>query len=119
MNNRNALIVKLDEHHPLVLEEWHVTFAPLVVNNRPQEQRPAWIVYQEDINPNKNKQPVLIAKSTPTPMLHSKLYAQHVSWANMLLILAVLHARPVVRVVLVWVVQNARKVFIALPMIPI
>ena len=119
MNNNNALIVKLDEHRLRVLEKRHVTFAPLVVNNRPQEQRPAWIVYQEDINPNKNKQPVLIAKSTPTPMLHSKLYAQHVWWANMLLILAVLHARPVVRVVLAWVVENVQKVFFVLPMIPI
>ena len=119
MNNNNALIVKLDEHRPRVLEKRHVTFAPLVVNNRPQEQRPAWIVYQEDINPNKNKQPVLIVKLTPTPMLHSKLYAQHVSWANSLLILAVLHARPVVRVVLAWVVENVQKVFFVLPMIPI
>ena len=119
MNNNNALIVKLDEHRLLVLEKRHVTFAPLVVNNRQQEQRLAWIVYQENINRNKNKQPVMIAKSIPTPMPHSKLNAQPVSWANMLLILAVLRARPVVRVVLAWVVENVQKVFIVLPMIPI
>ena len=62
MNNNNALIVKLDEHRLLVLEKRHVTFAPLVVNNRQKEQRLAWIVYQVDTKPTMNNNNVLIVK---------------------------------------------------------